>query len=239
MKDQLYESICRLPDWLEKNDYRGYDTFAGLNARLLRPLTFNRKFLRTVLQQGVRRLPINMRPLLGVAKSHSTKGIQSFFCLRVRANPAKAPNPASAGTGHNRLPGSTTCRCLLKRKGTREPKLPSPAKRFQGSDLFTLTLSAIKHTRFLVFPSEWYETFARVAVEAFACGVPVIASRLGAIAEIVEDGRTGLHFTPGDPEDLAAKVEWAWTHPHAMEEMGRAARCEYEAKTLPSAITRC
>jgi glycosyltransferase involved in cell wall biosynthesis len=48
--------------------------------------------------------------------------------------------------------------------------------------------------------------------------------------EIVEDGRTGLHFRPGDPEDMAAKVEWAWTHQKEMEAMGRAARAEYEAK---------
>jgi glycosyltransferase involved in cell wall biosynthesis len=88
----------------------------------------------------------------------------------------------------------------------------------------------MKRARFLVFPSEWYETFGRVAVEAFACGVPVIASRLGAMQEIVEDGRTGLHFTPGDVDELAAKVEWAWTHPDEMQEMGRAARAEYEAK---------
>ena len=33
MKDELYESISRLANWLEKNDYRGYDTFDGLNAR--------------------------------------------------------------------------------------------------------------------------------------------------------------------------------------------------------------
>jgi len=58
----------------------------------------------------------------------------------------------------------------------------------------------------------------------------VIASRLGAIAEIVADGKTGLHFTAGDDADLAAKVEWAWTHAREMEEMGRAARREYEAK---------
>jgi len=88
----------------------------------------------------------------------------------------------------------------------------------------------MKSARFLVFPSEGYETFGRVAVEAFACGVPVIASRLGAMQEIVEDGRTGLHFTPGDADDLAAKVEWAWTHPTEMQEMGRAARAEYEFK---------
>jgi glycosyltransferase involved in cell wall biosynthesis len=88
----------------------------------------------------------------------------------------------------------------------------------------------MKRARFLVLPSELYETFGRVAVEAFACGVPVIASRLGAMQEIVEDGRTGLHFSPGDADDLAAKVEWAWTHPNEMQAMGRAARAEYEAK---------
>jgi glycosyltransferase involved in cell wall biosynthesis len=95
------------------------------------------------------------------------------------------------------------------------------------------TLAAMKRTRFLVFPSEWYETFGRVAVEAFACGVPVIVSRLGAMQEIVADGRTGLHFTPGDAGDLAAKVEWACTHPVEMSAMGRAARAEYEAKYTP------
>jgi len=48
--------------------------------------------------------------------------------------------------------------------------------------------------------------------------------------EIVEDGRTGLHFTPGDAEDLAAKVKWACDHPERMREMGREARREYESK---------
>jgi glycosyltransferase involved in cell wall biosynthesis len=88
----------------------------------------------------------------------------------------------------------------------------------------------LKSARFLVFPSECYEGMPRTIIEAYACGVPVIASRLGAMQEIVEDGRTGLHFTPGDADDLAAKVDWAWTHPDEMQEMGRAARAEYEFK---------
>src|SRR5664279_3700102 len=75
LKEQVYESIGLLSDWLETNDYRGYDPFDGLNARYLRPLAFNNKLLRTVLQQGVRRFPVNLRPLLGIAKSHSTKGM--------------------------------------------------------------------------------------------------------------------------------------------------------------------
>jgi glycosyltransferase involved in cell wall biosynthesis len=88
----------------------------------------------------------------------------------------------------------------------------------------------MKGARFLVFPSEWYETFGMTIGEAFACGLPVLASRLGAITEIVEGGRTGIHFTPGDPEDLAVKVEWAWTHEKEMQEMGKEARREYEMK---------
>jgi hypothetical protein len=75
LKAVIYESIGRLCRWLEENDYRGYDTFDGLNARFVRPLTFETKFLRTVLQQGVRRFPLNLRPLLGITKEHSSKGM--------------------------------------------------------------------------------------------------------------------------------------------------------------------
>ena len=115
--------------------------------------------------------------------------------------------------------------------------LDTSAKRAALSDVRFLgqlprgeVMAALKHAAFLVFTSEWYENFPMTIAEAFACGVPVICSRLGAMQEIVADGRTGLHFTPGDPQDLAAKVEWAWTHPKELVAMGRAARAEYEAK---------
>jgi glycosyltransferase involved in cell wall biosynthesis len=83
---------------------------------------------------------------------------------------------------------------------------------------------------FLVFPSKWYETFGRVAVEAFAKGTPVIASNIGAIAELVDSGRTGLHFGPGDSEDLAAKVEWVLANPGKLAQMRSEVRAEFEAK---------
>lgn len=84
--------------------------------------------------------------------------------------------------------------------------------------------------KLLIFPSKWYETFGRVAVEAFAKGTPVIASNLGAIAEIVDHGRTGLHFRPGDSEDLIRQVEWALSHPTELAEMEHEARFEFETK---------
>ena len=91
-------------------------------------------------------------------------------------------------------------------------------------------LDEMKEAAFLVFPSECYETFGLVAIEAFAAGLPVIAARIGGMHELVRDGETGLLFTPGDAADLAAKVRWAASNPAAMRAMGAAARREYERR---------
>ncbi|MAT96904.1 MAG: glycosyl transferase family 1 [Anaerolineaceae bacterium] len=91
-------------------------------------------------------------------------------------------------------------------------------------------IALIKGARFLIFPSECFETFGRVAIEAFACHVPVIASRLGTMAEIVEDGKTGLHFENGNLLDLVQKIHWAIAHPQALTLMGQNARSEFNTK---------
>jgi len=85
----------------------------------------------------------------------------------------------------------------------------------------------------LVLPSIWYENFPRTLVEAMAAGLPVIASRIGALACLVKDGETGLLFEPGNVTDLASKMEWAEAHPEAMAEMGRRARLSYEENFTP------
>jgi glycosyltransferase involved in cell wall biosynthesis len=85
----------------------------------------------------------------------------------------------------------------------------------------------------LVMPSIWFENFPLTLVEAFSCGLPVIASRIGALAELVDHGVTGLLFTPGDADDLARTVQWATAHPTEMAAMGRNARALYERRYTP------
>ncbi|BDP44146.1 glycosyl transferase family 1 (plasmid) [Deinococcus aetherius] len=82
----------------------------------------------------------------------------------------------------------------------------------------------------VVVPSEWYEPFGRVVVEAFAKGTPVIATSTGGITELVEHGRTGLLYPPGDAAALVQQVEWLCNHPESLAAMRYEARREYEAK---------
>ncbi|WP_151447524.1 glycosyltransferase family 4 protein [Lacisediminimonas profundi] len=86
---------------------------------------------------------------------------------------------------------------------------------------------------YVVVPSTCYETFGMVAIEAFANGTPVIASRHGSLGELIRDGETGLLVDPGDPFALAERLRWAESHPAQMHRMGQAARAEYEHLYTP------
>ncbi|NHQ85928.1 glycosyltransferase family 4 protein [Iodobacter sp. HSC-16F04] len=79
----------------------------------------------------------------------------------------------------------------------------------------------------LILPSIWYENMPMTLIEAYMNGLPVIASRIGALAELVEEGVTGLLFNVGDSADLAKKMQWAADHPDLMLEMGNNARKKY------------
>jgi len=99
-------------------------------------------------------------------------------------------------------------------------------------------MEAMKQARFLIFPSQLYENLPLTIIEAFACGVPVLASRLGAMQEVVEDERTGLFFEPGNSSDLASVVALAWKRPNYMLQLGKQARAEYETKYTATANYR-
>jgi len=88
----------------------------------------------------------------------------------------------------------------------------------------------MRRAAFLVVPSTWYEGFPLVVAEAFAAGLPVIASRLGSLAEVVSDGQTGFLFHPGDSEHLAAIMRRAMSSEQDLEQMRLNVRREYELR---------
>jgi glycosyltransferase involved in cell wall biosynthesis len=91
-------------------------------------------------------------------------------------------------------------------------------------------IDLMKDARMLVFPSEWYEGFPMVIVEAYAVGLPVLASDLGSMSSLISHGRTGLHFRPGDPGDLAMNVAWVAKRPTLLQQMRSEARAAFEAE---------
>jgi glycosyltransferase involved in cell wall biosynthesis len=86
----------------------------------------------------------------------------------------------------------------------------------------------------VVVPSDWYEAFPLVMVEAFACGTPVLASRLGAATELIADGEIGRLFPPGDADALANTVRQMFADPDRLAAMRAHVRAEFESKHTAS-----
>jgi glycosyltransferase involved in cell wall biosynthesis len=119
--------------------------------------------------------------------------------------------------------------------GSLAEKVSGAAERLSGIEWMGRTpgeqvSELMKDAAFLVFPSTWYEVFPLVIVEAFATGLPVIASDIGNMSSLIDHEHTGLHFRPGDGEDLAAQVERVLLHPEDLDRMRLEARAEFEAR---------
>jgi glycosyltransferase involved in cell wall biosynthesis len=85
---------------------------------------------------------------------------------------------------------------------------------------------------YLVLPSLSYDAEPQALVQAFATGLPVIASRLSTLAELVEPGRNGLLFEPGSARELARRLAWAEAFPEKMRQMGECAQADYQARFI-------
>ena len=118
-------------------------------------------------------------------------------------------------------------------------------ERLEGAPGLTL-LGALPHGEMrarmsraaaLVVPSLWYEGLPMVVAEAYAAGTPVIASRIGALAGLIEDGATGLLVAPGDPDALAGAIERLRNRPEEARRMGAAARAAYLRDWTEAATT--
>ena len=88
----------------------------------------------------------------------------------------------------------------------------------------------IKRARFVVIPMEWYEILPRVLIETYACGVPIIASKIGVMADLVINHISGLHFEVGNAKDLSDKVRLLYNDRNLLRKLSGGARKEYETK---------
>ncbi|MGH9734821.1 MAG: glycosyltransferase family 4 protein [Candidatus Acidiferrales bacterium] len=92
----------------------------------------------------------------------------------------------------------------------------------------------LRNSACVVLPSESYETFGLAVLEAYAAGKPVIASRLGALPFVIEDGKSGLLFEPGNRRDMCAKIRHLLATPAHVERMGRCGRMLVDTKYRPA-----
>jgi glycosyltransferase involved in cell wall biosynthesis len=88
----------------------------------------------------------------------------------------------------------------------------------------------MRSAAYLVLPSLACDELPRPLIEAFAHGLPVIASRIGLLAEAVESGRNGLLFEAGSARELARRLVWADAFPEKMRQMGECAKADYAAR---------
>jgi glycosyltransferase involved in cell wall biosynthesis len=95
---------------------------------------------------------------------------------------------------------------------------------FVGRLEFNELRAFYRKARVLVVPSLWFEPFGMVAVDAMALGVPVIASKIGGLPYLVDDGVTGFLFEPSNPDDLAMQGRRLWEDDRLCDRLGKAAR---------------
>jgi glycosyltransferase involved in cell wall biosynthesis len=151
----------------------------------------------------------------------TTPPLGKYIAFAGRISPEKGIDTLLKAAGKTALPvhiaGDAT------QNGKLVESAPSCARlvgHLQGDQLSRFYRGA----RFAVVPSICFETFGLAAAEAMKSGLPVIASDIGGLPEIVDDGVTGLLFKAGDFKDLADKMKILWDSPELCLKMGRAGR---------------
>ena len=166
-----------------------------------------------------------------VPEAPSESGEEGAYALVVgRLSPEKGLDLLLDAWGPERLPlvivGDGPLSAHLQQRICAEQRTNVRLAGYQPRDQVN---ELLKHARFLIMPSVWFETFGLVVIEAYAYGVPVIATRFGAMTDVVRDGVTGLLFAINDRVDLARKIDELETDHARRAAMRSAARREYEA----------
>lgn len=132
-------------------------------------------------------------------------------------------------------PGSPALPLRIVGDGPLRPQVEAAAANHPGIEWLgqrphDAVLELMRDAVALVFPSTWYEGLPMTVLEAFATGLPVVASDVGALSSLVQHAENGLLFRSGDAGDLASQVAWIQSHPAHWADVRRRARREYEAR---------
>lgn len=103
-----------------------------------------------------------------------------------------------------------------------------PGVRFTGALQPNDVRRHMQEAACLIMPSRWYEGLPLTAIEAFSLGLPIICSRIGSLAEIVEHEGSGWHFETNNAAELSARVRNCFSHPDLLVRAGQEARTAFQ-----------
>ena len=177
----------------------------------------------TVVEPGLRRAGAG-DGFVCVSRLSTEKGVDLLLRAWAEAFPRGGARLTVVGTGDDEA-------ALRRRAAGLE------GVEFVGQFDHAATLRTMSGARAVIVPSRCFEVFPRTVVEAYALGVPVVASRLGSLVEIVEDGKTGVLFDHASPRELAEALRMLAASDEHSRELGSCARIAYETKLHPARVT--
>jgi len=197
---------------------RGLGLFERNVARFIAPSEFTRHWL---IEHGglAPAKVVTVCPLVEVAPTPADPGKGTYAAFAGRFTPEKGVDTFLAAAELSGIP------CKMSRSAEARVTLPiHPNVEVVVTHNRDELNAFYRNARMLVFPSIWFETFGLVGAESMGHGIPVVASRLGALECLVDDEVDGLHFHPGNAADLAGKMARLWNDPGLCRKLGAAAR---------------
>jgi glycosyltransferase involved in cell wall biosynthesis len=199
---------------------RKFRLFSDHVAHFIAPSSFTREWLIDNAAIPEERITA-ISPIVDIPDSAADPGAGDYVAFAGRFSPSKGIATLAAAARRSGLP----VRAARNKAGFVTIEVPEEIEVVvtEGRD----ELDAFyRGARMIVVPSLWFETFGLVGAEAMSHGIPAVASRIGAIASLVDDGEDGLLFEPGDAVDLAEKIERLWGDPDLCRRLGAVARAK-------------
>lgn len=184
--------------------------------------------LDTFQPQGIKKSFISY-----AGRIHSTKGVKTLvdaFHLLITNGLKRDIKLVLAGD--DETPDALNMKCYIEERNIEDIIF---AGNLDANGIAKLLSQSI----YSVVPSIWYENMPNAILESLACGTPAIASNLGSLPEIVDNGVNGLLFEPGNAEHLAEKMRCLLENPKKTMEMGKNARAKMEGEYSPELHYQC